>query len=197
MKYNNYNCTVIAVFCGRKIFPFRNLPQILLYFIKNLSLHHFLTQVIFKSDKAPKVSTVPFFYFLIILIVSKLPVCFKLLYWKLPSLLQLPAVTLHLNRVLSAFTFTRVTIDAVNLYRLLLLLFNLFSLSVFFSLVIDSYGQIPLFKTISIYNLVFSDKRMQLLYNNSFISYEYLVSLNFDVSLCKFWYSCFDIRLIF
>ena len=34
------------------------------------------------------------------------------------------------------------------------------------------------------------------LYYNSFISYEYLVSYNFDASLCRFWYSCFDIRLM-
>ena len=35
------------------------------------------------------------------------------------------------------------------------------------------------------------------LYYNSFISYEYLVSLNFDASLCRFRHSCFDIRLVF
>ena len=35
------------------------------------------------------------------------------------------------------------------------------------------------------------------LYYNSFISYEYHVSLNFDISLCRFWCSCFDIRLMF
>ena len=106
--------TVIIVFCGlngkiaaAKFAPFRNLPQIFF----NLSFHHFLTQVIFKSDKFPKVSIAPFFYFLII--VLKLPVCFKLLYWKLPSLIQVPAVTLHLNRVLSTFIFTCVTSDVV------------------------------------------------------------------------------------
>ena len=81
------------------------------FFMKNLSFHHFLIQVNFKSDKVPKVSIVRFFYFLII--VLKLPVCFKLLYWKLPSLLLLSAVTSHLNRVLTTFSFTCVTIDAV------------------------------------------------------------------------------------
>ena len=79
------------------------------------------------------------FYFLII--VLKLPVCFKLLYWKLPGLLELPVVTLHLNRVLSTFIFTCVTIGAVIL--LVVDIINLFSLLVFFSLILDSYGQIP------------------------------------------------------
>ena len=132
-------------------FPLSAIYRKFYYFsLKNLSFHHFLTQVIFKSDKAPKVSSVPFFYFLIILIVLKLPVCFKLLYWKLPSLLQLPAVTLHLNRV------CLLSFDAVIYTACCYCYFNLLSLPVFFSLVIDSYGQIPLFKT-SIYNLVFSE----------------------------------------
>ena len=52
--------------------------------MKSLSFHHFKTEVVFLSDKVPKVSTVPFFYFPII--VLKLPVCLKLLYWKLSSL---------------------------------------------------------------------------------------------------------------
>ena len=34
------------------------------------------------------------------------------------------------------------------------------------------------------------------LYFNSFFSYEYLAQLNFDASLCRFWYSCFDARLM-
>ena len=84
--------TVIVVFRGRngkfaaaKSAPFRNLLQILLLFMKNLSFHHFKTEVFFfLSDKVPKVSIIPFFYFPII--VLKLPVCLKLLYWKLSSL---------------------------------------------------------------------------------------------------------------
>ena len=94
--------------------------------------------MIFKSDKVPKVSIVPFFYFLII--VLKLPVCFKLLYWKLPSLLLLSAVTLHLNRVLSTFSFTCLTIDAV--------VFDLFLLPVFVSLALDSYLAMEKFLTL-------------------------------------------------
>ena len=35
------------------------------------------------------------------------------------------------------------------------------------------------------------------LYYNSFISYEYLVSLKFNVSLCRFRYYCFDIDVLF
>ena len=55
--------------------------------MKNLSFHHFKTELFFfLSDKVPKASIVPFFYFSII--VLKLPVCLKLLdlYWKLSSL---------------------------------------------------------------------------------------------------------------
>ena len=36
-----------------------------------------------------------------------------------------------------------------------------------------------------------------LLYYKSFISYEYLVSFNFDACLCRFRYTCFDTRLMF
>ena len=46
--------TVIMVFCGRngklaaaKFAPFRYLLQILLLFMKNLSFHHFKTEVVF------------------------------------------------------------------------------------------------------------------------------------------------------
>ena len=63
-------------FAAAKFAPFRNLPQILLFFQKNLSFPHFKTQVVFKSDKVPKISIVPFNHFFII--VLKLPVCFKL-----------------------------------------------------------------------------------------------------------------------
>ena len=35
------------------------------------------------------------------------------------------------------------------------------------------------------------------LYFDSLISYEYLVKLNFEASLCGFWYSCFGMRLMF
>ena len=83
---NMFTAAVIVVFRGRngkfaaaKFAPFRNLLQILLLFMKNLSFHHFKTEVVFfLSDKVPKVSIVPFFYFPII--VLKLPVCLKLLY---------------------------------------------------------------------------------------------------------------------
>ena len=43
-----------------------------------------------------------------------------------------------------------------------IVIFNLFSMPLFFSLVLDFYGQIPWFRSFSIYNLVFSDKRMRL-----------------------------------
>ena len=65
-------------FAAAKFGPFRNLLQISLLFMKNLGFHHFKTEVVFLSDKVPKVSIVPFFYFPII--VLKLPVCLKLLY---------------------------------------------------------------------------------------------------------------------
>ena len=115
--------SVIVVFCGRngkfaaaKFAPFRNLLQILLLFMTNLSFHHFKTEVgFFLSDKVPKVSIVPFFYFPII--SFKAPSLFKTVILKAVQsvfkLLLLPAVTLHLNRVLSSFSFTRVTICAV------------------------------------------------------------------------------------
>ena len=61
--------TVIVVFRGRngkfaaaKFAPFRNLLQISLLFMKNLSFYHFKTEVFFfLSDNVPKVSIVPFF----------------------------------------------------------------------------------------------------------------------------------------
>ena len=59
----------------------------------------------------------------------------------------------------------------------------------------------------SVYNLVFSDKRRSLseenlevlviLYYNSFISYEYLVSLNFDVFASFDTLGFFYVRLVF
>ena len=49
-----HNLPVIVVFCGRngkfaaaKFAPFRNLLQILLLFMKNLSFHHFKTEEVF------------------------------------------------------------------------------------------------------------------------------------------------------
>ena len=120
----------------------------------------FLTQVILKSDNVPKVSIVSFFYSLVI--VLKLPVCFKLLYWKLPSLLLLPLITLHLklNPVLSTSSFTCMTIDAIiytTCCTFVYCYFKFVLLPLFFSLVLDCYGQIPWFRFFSIYNLVFSD----------------------------------------
>ena len=56
--------------------------------------------------EVPKVSIVSFFHFHII--VLNLPVCFKLLYWKLPS----RCLTLK-NRNWTTLSFTCVTIDAV------------------------------------------------------------------------------------
>ena len=53
------------------------------------------------------------------------------------KLLLLPAVTLHLKRVLASFSFTLVTICAVIYFMPLVVLF-LFSLPLFFSLLLDS-----------------------------------------------------------
>ena len=54
MDQNLTYYSVIVVFCGRngkfaaaKFAPFRNLLQILLLFMKNLSFHHFKTKVVF------------------------------------------------------------------------------------------------------------------------------------------------------
>ena len=73
------------VFCGRKICPF---PQFTANFIifhrKILVFTIFLTQVVFLIKKVWKVNIPPFFQFFII--VLKLPVCFKLLYWKQTTL---------------------------------------------------------------------------------------------------------------
>ena len=71
--------------CGRTICPF---PQ----FTANFIIFHETTLVftifeqksmVFRGDKVPKVGIVHFFHFHTI--VLNLPVCFKLLYWKLPS----------------------------------------------------------------------------------------------------------------
>ena len=56
----NWICkAVIVVFCGRngkfaaaKFAPFRNLLQILLLFMKNLSFHHFKTEVVFSLNNS-------------------------------------------------------------------------------------------------------------------------------------------------
>ena len=73
---------VIVVFCGRngkfaaaKFAIFRNLPQILLFSMKNLIFHHFYyPRGFYKSDKVLKTRIVPFLHFLIT--VLKPPVCY-------------------------------------------------------------------------------------------------------------------------
>ena len=103
--------------CGRKMCPFQQ-------FTANFIIFHetILVFTIFEPKwflDVPKVSIVSFFHFHII--VLNLPVCFKLLYWKLHS----RCLTLK-NRVWSTFIFTCVTSDAVSyLYRLLLMLFSI------------------------------------------------------------------------
>ena len=111
------------VFCGRngkfaaaKFAPFRNSLQILLLFMKNLSFHNFKTEVVFLKSQSSESQHRPF------LLLShnsfKAPSLFKNVILKAVQsvfklLLLPPAVTLHLNRVLSSFNFTGVTICAV------------------------------------------------------------------------------------
>ena len=68
--YTGCCLSVIVVFRGRngkfaaaKFAPFRNLLQISLLFMKNLSFTILKPKWFFLSDKVPKVSIVPFFYF--------------------------------------------------------------------------------------------------------------------------------------
>ena len=114
--------SVIVVFRGRngkfaaaKFAPLRNLLQISLLFMKNLSFHHFKTEVFFFKWQSSESQHRPF------LLLShnsfKAPSLFKTVILKAVQsvfkLLLLPAVTLHLNRILSSFSFTHVTICAV------------------------------------------------------------------------------------
>ena len=83
--------------------------------MKNLSFHHFKTEVGFFKWQSSESQHRPF------LLLShnsfKAPSLFKTVILKAVQsvfkLLLLPAVTLHLNRVLSSFSFTRVAICAV------------------------------------------------------------------------------------
>ena len=125
-------CIVVFFFCRCIICP---LLQI------NRKSHYFPTDVVYRSDKVPKASIAPFFHFLII--VLKLPVCSQTAILKggggqtVFKLLLLPAFTLHLNRVMSTFSFTCVTIDAV-IYTACYCSFQFFFLLlVFFSLELD------------------------------------------------------------
>ena len=141
--------TVIVVFCGRngkfaaaKFAPFRNLLQILLLFMKNLSFHHFKTEVVFfKVSKFRKSASHNSF---------KAPSLFKTVILKAVQsvfkLLLLPAVTFHLNRVLSSFSFTRLTICAVIYAACFVFVFAagvLFPCTWF----LTRYGQIPWFRS--------------------------------------------------
>ena len=86
-----------------------------------------------------------------------------------------PAIALHLNRVLSTFSFTCVTIDAV-----------------IYTACCYCYFQFVFSAKIFLKALVFL-----CINTNSWVSYEYFVYVNFDVSLCRFWHSCFGMRLMF
>ena len=119
----------------------------------NLSFHHLLTQMGFRSDKVPGVSIVPFFHFHTI--VLNLPVCFKLIYWNLPS----RCLTLKLSFVY--FQFYLRDDWRCYLYRLLLMSFSIcFCCRRSFpcTWLLIRYGRIPCFRSFSIYNLVFSDR---------------------------------------
>ena len=121
-----------------------------------------LTQVVFKIDKVPKVSTPPFF-----IIVLKLPVCFKLLYWKLTSLFlncyhYQPLIYTY-NRVLRSFSFACVMIDVVIFTACCYFKFFFAALCLFpCTWSLTRYGQIPWFKSFSIYNLAYSERRRRL-----------------------------------
>ena len=125
--------SVIVVFlrpqwqiCGCKICPFPQFTANFIIFHETILVFTIFEHksMVFRGDKVPKVSIVHFFHFHTI--VLNLPVCFKLLYWKLPG----RCLTL-LNRVLSTLSFTCGTIEAV-IYT------ALFLLPVFFSLVLES-----------------------------------------------------------
>ena len=140
------------VFCGRngkfaaaKFAPFRNLLQILLLFMKNLSFHYFKTEVVFfKVTKFRKsTSSLSFTYFPII--VLKLSAILKAVQ-SVFKLLLLPAVTLHLNRILSSFSFTHGTICAVIYAACFVFVFAagvLFPCTRF----LTGYGKIPWFRS--------------------------------------------------
>ena len=145
------------VFCGRngkfaaaKFAPFRNLLQILLLFMKNLSFHHFKTEVgFFFKWQSSESQHRPF------LLLShnsfKAPSLFKIVILKAVQsvfkLLLLPAITLHLNRVLSSFSFTSVTICDV-IYAACCFVF-VFADCVLFPCIwfLTLYGKIPWFRS--------------------------------------------------
>ena len=100
--------------------------------------------MVFLSDKVPKVSIVPFFYFPII--VLKLTVCLILkAALSVFKPLLLPTITLHLNRVLPTFSFTCVTICALIYATCCFVVFNLFS-TVFAAGFLFLYSQLPMDK---------------------------------------------------
>ena len=117
----------------------------------NLSFHYFLTQMVFRSDKVPKVSIVPFFHFHII--VLNLPVCFELLYWKLPS---------HCLTIKSSLVYFQFHLrDDWRCYQIYaaccLCYFQfVFAAGVLFPCTwfLIRYGQTPWFRSFSILNIV-------------------------------------------
>ena len=105
----------------------------------------------FLSDKVPKVSIVPFFYFPII--SFKVASLFKTVILKavqsVSKLLLLPALTSHLNRVLSSFSFTLVTICAVSVIYGACCFVFVFAAGVLFPCTwfLTRYGKIPWFRS--------------------------------------------------
>ena len=111
--------------------------------------HHFKTEVVFFKWQSSESQHRPF------LLLShnsfKAPSLFKTVILKAVQsvfkLLLLPAVTLHLNRVLSSFSFTRVTICAV-IYAACCFVF-VFAVGVLFPCTwfLTRYGKIPWFRS--------------------------------------------------
>ena len=137
-------------FAAAKFAPFRNLLQILLLFMKNLSFHHFKTEVFyFFKWQSSESQHRPFLW------LShnsfKAPSLFKTVILKnvqsVFKLLLLPAVTIYLNPLLSSFSFTRVTICA-DIYAACCFVF-VFAAGVLFPCTwfLTRYGKIPWFRS--------------------------------------------------
>ena len=71
--------------CGSKICLFPQFTASFIIFLETILVFTIFNPklMVFRSGKVPKVRIVHFFHFHII--VLNLPVCFKLVYWKLPS----------------------------------------------------------------------------------------------------------------
>ena len=138
--------------CGRKICPFPQFTANFIIFHETILVFTIFEHksMVFRGDKVPKVSIVHFFHFHTI--VSNLPVCFNLLYWKLPS----RCLTLQSSFVY--FEFHQRDDWRFYLYRFVFAAGVLFPCTWF----LTRYGQIPWFRSFSINNLVLSNRRRRL-----------------------------------